>query len=251
MRSEVAGSAPGRGRRQFGGFGGHVEADADDDRVAGRLGQDPAELGRAGQDVVRPFQPRLDAGHRGDRRGDGHPGEQREPAAAGGRHGRRRSSREKVSAARGGEIQVRPIRPRPARCSSAASTTPSGSPPRARASRSALVEPVRSTTSMSRHRPPGRRTARRRLAASRGLRSGGCLPRMVLGSHGNPLLFRKPGGGKSVTDLGTSQRRGADDGSAPDGDAGAGRRRTSGCGRRRSPGTPVRWPRGPGPSRPG
>src|SRR5689334_11224028 len=37
---------------------------------------------------------------------------------------------------------------------------------------------------------------------------------MVLGSHGNPLLFRKPGGGKSVTDLGTSQRRG--DG-APDG----------------------------------
>src|SRR5947207_4084810 len=37
---------------------------------------------------------------------------------------------------------------------------------------------------------------------------------MVLGSHGNPLLCRKPGGGKSVTDLGTSQRRG--DG-APDG----------------------------------
>jgi hypothetical protein len=38
---------------------------------------------------------------------------------------------------------------------------------------------------------------------------------MVLGSHANPLLFRKPGEGKSVTGLGTSQRRGADDGDAP------------------------------------
>jgi hypothetical protein len=37
---------------------------------------------------------------------------------------------------------------------------------------------------------------------------------MVLGSHANPLLFRKPGEGKSVTGLGTSQRRGADDGDA-------------------------------------
>jgi hypothetical protein len=42
---------------------------------------------------------------------------------------------------------------------------------------------------------------------------------MVLGSHGNPLLFRKPGGGKSVTDLGTSHRRGADDGDVPEGTA--------------------------------
>jgi hypothetical protein len=40
---------------------------------------------------------------------------------------------------------------------------------------------------------------------------------MVLGSHANPLLFRKPREGKSVTGLGTSQRRGADDGDAPSG----------------------------------
>ena len=77
------------GRREFAGFGGHVEADADHDRVAGRLGEDPGELRGAGQHVVRPFQPRLDSGHGGHRRGDGHPGEQREPAATGGRYGRR------------------------------------------------------------------------------------------------------------------------------------------------------------------
>ncbi len=81
-----------------------------------------------------------------------------------------RTSRENVSAARGGDTQVRPIRPRPAVCSSAASTTPSGAPASARASRSALVEPVRSSTSTACHRPPGRSTARRRLAASSGLR---------------------------------------------------------------------------------
>jgi hypothetical protein len=43
---------------------------------------------------------------------------------------------------------------------------------------------------------------------------------MVLGSHANPLLFRKPGEGKSVTGLGTSQRRDADDGDAPSGSRG-------------------------------
>ena len=74
------------GRRQFAWLGGDVEADADHDRVAGRLGEDPGELRGAGQHVVRPFEPRLDSGHGGHRRGDGHPGEQREPAAAGGRH---------------------------------------------------------------------------------------------------------------------------------------------------------------------
>ena len=93
-----------------------------------------------------------------------------QPRRAGGTAGF--SSTEKVSAARGGEVQVRPIRPRPARCSSAASTAPSGSPARARASRSALVEPVLSTTSISRHRPPGRTRARRSAAGSRGARAG-------------------------------------------------------------------------------
>src|SRR6185437_271189 len=46
--------------------------------------------------------------------------------------------------------------------------------------------------------------------------------RMVLGSHANPLLFRKPGEGKSVTGLGTSQRRGADDDDAPSASASRG-----------------------------
>ena len=97
------GQRAGTGGRELGWFGGHVEADADDDRVAGRLGQDARELALAGQhiagqdiagqdiarqDVVGPLQPGLDAGHLGDRRGDGHAGEQREPAAPGGRHRR-------------------------------------------------------------------------------------------------------------------------------------------------------------------
>src|SRR5580693_1325924 len=86
-----------------------------------------------------------------------------------------RSSTEKVRAARGGEVQVRPSRPRPARCSSAASTAPSGSPASARTSRSALVEPVTSVTCTVRHRPPGRTTALCSAAASRGARLVGSV----------------------------------------------------------------------------
>ena len=56
--------------RELAGFGGHVEADADHDHVAGRLGEDSGELRGAGEHVVRPFQPRLDSGHGGHRRGD-------------------------------------------------------------------------------------------------------------------------------------------------------------------------------------
>jgi hypothetical protein len=83
-----------------------------------------------------------------------------------------RTSRENVRAARGGDTQLRPIRPRPAVCSSAASTTPSGAPAAARASRSALVEPVEASTSTARHRPSGLTTARRRPSASRAARPG-------------------------------------------------------------------------------
>src|SRR5579859_2950698 len=83
-----------------------------------------------------------------------------------------RSSTEKVSAARGGEVQVRPSRPRPASCCSAARTVPSGAPAAARASRSALVEPVTGTTSTDRHRPPGRTTAAASAPASRGAARG-------------------------------------------------------------------------------
>ena len=55
---------------------------------------------------------------------------------------------------RGGADQVRPCLPRPAVWDSAISTAPSmSSPAAARASRSALVEPVSVTTSMRRHGP--------------------------------------------------------------------------------------------------
>ena len=62
---------------------------------------------------------------------------------------------ENVRAACGGATQVRPSRPRPAVCSSATSTRPSAAPVllAALASRSALVEPVRSTASIVRHIP--------------------------------------------------------------------------------------------------
>jgi len=83
-----------------------------------------------------------------------------------------RTSRENVRAARGGVVHVRPIRPRPARWCSVASTMPSGSPRSARASRSALVDPVLSTTSTSRHRPPGRTAAWRSAAGASGARAG-------------------------------------------------------------------------------
>jgi hypothetical protein len=95
-----------------------------------------------------------------------------QPRRAGGT-GAGRNSSENVRAARGGDCQERPIRPRPADCSSAARTTPSGAPSLARASRSALVEPVEGVTSRARHRPPGRSTARRSAAASRAGTSAG------------------------------------------------------------------------------
>ncbi len=89
-RAQRGGGQGGRGaRRQLGRCGGHVEADADDDRAGDRLGQDAGQLGVVRQDVVRPFEAGLYSGDVGDRRGDGHAGEQREPAAPGGRHGGR------------------------------------------------------------------------------------------------------------------------------------------------------------------
>ena len=77
-----------------------------------------------------------------------------------------RSSTEKVRERRGGLIQRRPIRPRPEVCASATSTRPSPAPERAWASRSALVDPVSSTTLTSRHRPGGDPSAMFSLAAS-------------------------------------------------------------------------------------
>jgi len=66
-----------------------------------------------------------------------------------------RSRTEKVSDAPGSLDQDRPSLPRPAVCSSATSTCPSGLPgsATARASRSALVEPVLGTTSSADHMP--------------------------------------------------------------------------------------------------
>jgi hypothetical protein len=49
---------------------------------------------------------------------------------------------------------------------------------------------------------------------------------MVLGSHGKPTIVQMPGGEKSLTGPGTSQRRSADDGRAPDRDSAPGRQRS-------------------------
>ncbi len=75
-----------------------------------------------------------------------------QPLRAGGT-GSGRSSTEQASAAPGTVTQPRASRPRPAVCASAASTVPSGAPPAAAASRSALVDPVDATMTGGRHRP--------------------------------------------------------------------------------------------------
>ena len=64
-----------------------------------------------------------------------------------------RSSTLTVSPEPGGETQLRASRPRPASWCSAMSTVRSGAPAAAAASRSALVEPVRSTMSTRVHSP--------------------------------------------------------------------------------------------------
>ena len=75
-----------------------------------------------------------------------------------------RSSTLTVSPVPGGETQLRVIRPRPASWYSATSTVRSGAPAAAAASRSAFVEPVRSTTSSCAHGPT--RAARSAPASS-------------------------------------------------------------------------------------
>jgi hypothetical protein len=101
-----------------------------------------------------------------------------------------RSSTEKVSAAPGGLTQGRPIRPRPAVCSSATRMAPSASPRAAQSSRSAFVEPVRGVTWTAVQGPP-------RLGSSRASRawSSGCLL-----AGGGPGGGGPGGGGGLVTD---------------------------------------------------
>ena len=208
------------GRREFAGFGGHVEADADHDRVAGRLGEDPGELRVAGQHVVRPFQPRLDSGHGGHRRGDGHSGEQREPAATGGRYGRRPHQQ--------GERQRGPRRGYPGAAHPAASRAlllggehhafrravegpgqqvgvgragavyhlhglPQAAWPQQGAAQARRVQGLPADSGARGHARCDPRAGVRGHARA-GVRGhpagcGGLSWRMVLGSHGNPLLF--------------------------------------------------------------
>ena len=97
-----------------------------------------------------------------------------------------RSSTEKVSPARDGEVQVRPSRPRPACCSSATSTVPSGAPSAAAATRSELVLAVDATT---RTVKPSSARFRANRAADRGGRSRsvqliGAAPDVVRASPG-------------------------------------------------------------------
>ena len=79
-----------------------------------------------------------------------------------------RHSTEKVRPARGGDTQVRSSRPRPWSWCSATRTSPPGSPARAAAARSAFVEPVTSTTRISRHGPAGDCSALASATASSG-----------------------------------------------------------------------------------
>lgn len=81
-----------RGRRQAArsdrellGGGGDVDADADHDRVAGRLREDAGELTAADEQVVRPLEARVEAGQHADAGGGGDAGDQRQPAALRGR----------------------------------------------------------------------------------------------------------------------------------------------------------------------
>ena len=204
------------GRRQFAGFGGHVEADADHDRVAGRLGQDPGELRGAGQHVVRPFQPRLDSGHGGHRRGDGHPGEQREPAATGRRHGRRphQQGERQCGARRGYPGAAPPAASRALllggehQAFRRAAESPGqqvgvgragalchlhGPPQAARpyhgAGQARRVQGLPAGCGARGHARAGVRGHARAGARGHPAGCGGLSWRMVLGSHGNPLLF--------------------------------------------------------------
>ena len=137
-----------------------------------RLGEDAGELAPAHEHVVRPLQLRRDPvllgrlGHR-DARGE-RQARARRPA-----RGRRRTERYRPPARRG---PVRPSRPRPPVCRSAATTVHSAAPPRARAFRRSLVETRLSCHSIAGGTGPPRALERRTRARARGGRhqaSGG------------------------------------------------------------------------------
>jgi len=71
--------------RELLGGGGDVDANADDDGVAGRLREDAGELTAADEQVVRPLEARVEAGQHADAGGGGDAGDQRQPAALRGR----------------------------------------------------------------------------------------------------------------------------------------------------------------------
>ena len=142
----------------------------------------------------------------------GEPGEQRQPAAAGrAETPPGRSSTLTVSPEPGGDTQLRPSRPRPASWCSATSTVRSGAPAAAAASRSALVEPVRSTTSRRAHSPPGhQRGAERRRG--RALLTGGRYRPGTLGrgTGGGGGHCRRPAHADATASSAVTQRRPTD-----------------------------------------
>ena len=108
---------------------------------AGTSASSPHSLRPADEHVVGPLEPGVDA-----RSARAPPApRRRRPTAAATASARRaasgRSSTDRVRPARGGETQVRSSRPRPAVCCSATTTSPAGSPSRARSATTALVEP--------------------------------------------------------------------------------------------------------------
>ena len=113
----------------------HVHAEADHQRVARRLGEDPAQLALAHEEVVRPLhaRPRPRWSPRPPRPSPARPRSRAGGAAPPGAAGR--SSTEASSDAPGGATHVRPSRPRPAVWWSATATTPAGAPARASSTR--------------------------------------------------------------------------------------------------------------------
>ena len=146
-----------------------VEADADDHGVlAGTFGEDPAGLALLAADgdqqVVGPFEGRVDARGAGQPGRHRDPGEQRQPAPAGstGTCGPGCRSTEKNSPERGGRRSTAgPDGPGPAVCSSATSTAPSAAVrgPRAAGrcwwSRWSARRPARSTAPPAAHAARG------------------------------------------------------------------------------------------------
>jgi hypothetical protein len=139
--------------------------------VTDNLGEDAGQLALAHEDVVRPLHPSVDVADPAYGIGDGEAGEQRQPAPPGSRHldGTQQHREGQPGAGRRGPRAIEPPAAGGLRLRDQDEALRLAV--RARAATSAFVEPVESTTRISRHTPPGSTTARRSAAGRRGGRS--------------------------------------------------------------------------------